>query len=54
MALKGSLGAAAMVLDAPDHGTLRLDAHGAFVYKPAAGFTGTDHFDYLAVAATAR
>ncbi|HEY3630858.1 MAG TPA: Ig-like domain-containing protein, partial [Jatrophihabitantaceae bacterium] len=31
---------------APAHGTLSLDQDGSFSYSPAAGFTGTDTFDY--------
>jgi DNA/RNA endonuclease G (NUC1) len=33
----------------PSHGTLILSTNGAFVYKPAANFTGTDTFTYQAV-----
>jgi VCBS repeat-containing protein len=33
----------------PSHGTLTLSASGAFVYKPAPNFTGTDSFTYRAV-----
>ena len=31
------------------HGTLTLAADGSFTYVPAAGFTGTDSFSYLAI-----
>ena len=30
------------------HGTLEMAANGSFVYTPAAGFSGTDHFTYRA------
>ena len=33
----------------PSHGTLTLSGSGAFVYKPAANFSGTDSFTYQAV-----
>ena len=33
----------------PSHGTLTLSTSGAFVYKPAANFSGTDTFTYRAV-----
>ena len=33
----------------PSHGTLTLSASGAFVYKPAVNFSGTDTFTYRAV-----
>ena len=32
----------------PTHGTLRLNANGAFTYIPDAGFSGTDTFTYIA------
>jgi VCBS repeat-containing protein len=39
----------AAVVTGPSHGTLTLAANGAFVYKPAPNFTGTDTFTYRAV-----
>jgi len=33
---------------APNHGTLTLNADGSFEYTPAAGYTGTDSFQYVA------
>lgn len=39
----------AEVVDEPEHGTLTLEADGAFTYTPAAGFSGTDAFTYRAV-----
>lgn len=38
----------AVLEDAPAHGNLVFDQSGAFVYTPAAGFTGTDAFTYHA------
>ena len=38
----------ARVGEAPEHGTLVLRTNGSFTYTPAAGFTGTDSFTYLA------
>jgi hypothetical protein len=32
----------------PAHGTLQRKANGTYVYKPNAGFVGTDHFTYTA------
>jgi VCBS repeat-containing protein len=43
-----SLTAALAVGGAPAHGSLMLNANGAFVYTPTAGFTGTDSFIYIA------
>jgi len=39
----------AVLVSGPSHGTLTLLANGAFVYKPAANFNGTDTFTYQAV-----
>ena len=36
----------ASLVTAPAHGTLTLSANGAFTYRPAAGFAGTDAFTY--------
>ena len=36
------------VVTGPAHGTLVLNANGAFTYTPAAGFFGTDEFTYTA------
>ena len=36
----------ATLVSATAHGTLTLNASGAFTYSPAAGFTGTDSFTY--------
>lgn len=36
----------AMLVSGPSHGTLTLNADGAFVYKPLANYTGTDTFTY--------
>jgi VCBS repeat-containing protein len=44
---------AAVVTD-PAHGTLTLDADGAFTYTPAANFNGTDTFTYRASDGTAQ
>jgi VCBS repeat-containing protein len=38
----------AILATAPTHGTLTLNASGAFVYKPDSGFSGTDSFTYIA------
>ena len=38
----------AVLVDAPLHGTLNLNANGSFTYTPATGFTGTDSFTYKA------
>ena len=38
----------ATLVTGPTHGTLTLNAKGAFVYAPDAGFTGTDSFQYRA------
>lgn len=38
----------AVLATSPTHGTLWLDASGAFVYLPVPGFTGTDTFTYRA------
>ena len=34
--------------DGPQHGTLVLNANGSFVYRPAAGYVGSDSFTYRA------
>lgn len=36
----------ALLVSGPAHGTLTLDANGAFTYLPAQGFAGTDSFTY--------
>ena len=38
----------AVLVSPPQHGTLRLDDDGGFVYQPAADFYGMDSFQYLA------
>ena len=38
----------AAVVTGPAHGTLTLNANGSFTYKPAAGYSGTDSFTYMA------
>ena len=38
----------AVLLTQAEHGTVSLAANGSFVYVPAAGWTGTDRFAYLA------
>lgn len=38
----------AQLVSGPSHGTLQLNADGAFLYQPAVGFVGTDTFTYLA------
>ncbi|MDB9378442.1 Ig-like domain-containing protein [Nodularia sphaerocarpa] len=38
----------ATVVQAPNNGSLTLDANGSFTYTPNAEFTGTDSFTYLA------
>jgi VCBS repeat-containing protein/predicted outer membrane repeat protein len=38
----------AVLINGPTNGTLSLDADGAFVYTPDAGFTGNDSFTYVA------
>jgi hypothetical protein len=38
----------AQLVDKPGHGTVTLDPGGAFVYTPAADYTGGDHFTYRA------
>jgi VCBS repeat-containing protein len=32
----------------PTHGTLKLNANGSFVYRPASGYVGSDSFTYRA------
>jgi VCBS repeat-containing protein len=32
----------------PTHGTLTLNSNGSFLYQPAAGYTGSDQFTYVA------
>jgi VCBS repeat-containing protein len=41
-----STGLTAVVYDAPDHGTLTLNANGSFTYTPAANYNGPDSFQY--------
>jgi VCBS repeat-containing protein len=43
----------ATVVTGPAHGTLTLNANGAFAYTPAANFNGTDSFTYRASDGTA-
>ena len=38
----------AILVSGPSHGTLALQANGAFTYTPAAGFSGADSFSYKA------
>jgi large repetitive protein len=38
-------------VSAPQHGTASIDASGAVIYTPAAGFSGADHFDYTVCSA---
>jgi hypothetical protein len=38
----------AILMSGPAHGTLALNADGAFTYTPAAGFSGSDSFTYQA------
>jgi hypothetical protein len=38
----------ASVMSPPAHGTLELKSDGAFTYTPAAGWSGTDKFQYIA------
>ncbi|MEK7325430.1 MAG: Ig-like domain-containing protein, partial [Chloroflexota bacterium] len=38
----------AILVDAPAHGTVTLNADGSFTYTPASGFSGTDTFTYKA------
>jgi len=38
----------AQLVNGPSHGTLTLEANGAFVYTPATGYSGNDSFTYLA------
>ncbi len=40
----------AELLTAPANGGILLNANGSFVYTPDVGFSGVDHFTYLAVA----
>jgi hypothetical protein len=39
----------AVLVSEPENGTLALSPNGSFVYHPADGFTGEDHFIYQAV-----
>jgi VCBS repeat-containing protein len=39
----------AVVVTAPAHGTLTLNANGTFVYTPALNYTGTDSYTYKAL-----
>ncbi len=41
-------GLAAALVAGPAHGTLTLEANGAFVYTPASGYAGGDSFSYTA------
>ncbi|HEY9089439.1 MAG TPA: Ig-like domain-containing protein [Anaerolineaceae bacterium] len=43
-----STGLTAVVYDAPDHGTLTLNANGSFTYTPSANYNGPDSFQYRA------
>jgi VCBS repeat-containing protein len=38
----------AVLSEQPQHGSLVLEADGSFIYTPAAGFSGADHFIYQA------
>jgi len=44
----------ASVVNNPAHGTLVMGADGSFAYTPTPGWSGTDHFDYLACDAEAE
>jgi len=44
----------AALADGPTHGTVTLAADGSYVYVPAAGFTGTDSFTYVATDASGQ
>ena len=37
-----------MLVNAPSHGALTLNADGSFAYQPAAGYSGPDSFSYTA------
>lgn len=41
-------GLAAVLVSPPANGTLSLNADGSFTYAPVSGFSGMDHFTYLA------
>src|SRR5206468_1096202 len=43
----------AILVSAPTHGSLGLNANGSFTYTPAPNFNGTDSFTYTANDATA-
>jgi VCBS repeat-containing protein len=38
----------AVLVSGPGHGTLTLNADGSYLYRPAAGYVGTDQFTYRA------
>jgi hypothetical protein len=38
----------AAIVSPPSHGTASVNPNGSFVYSPAAGFSGTDSFSYVA------
>ncbi|MFI5453883.1 MAG: Ig-like domain-containing protein [Isosphaerales bacterium] len=47
-------GLTAVLVSGPSHGSLALKADGSFTYTPAAKFTGSDTFTYMAVAGTVQ
>jgi hypothetical protein len=49
----GSTAPKAVLVTGPAHGTVALDPDGAFTYKPAANYHGTDSFTFRADAGTA-
>jgi hypothetical protein len=48
----GRLAVAALLVQAPAHGTVTLNLDGSFVYQPAAGYYGLDSFLYAARSAS--
>jgi VCBS repeat-containing protein len=48
----GSLAVTATLVSSPAHGTVALNANGALIYTPAAGFSGKDTFLYAARSAS--